>query len=623
MFILSFVLSRFIGFPIAIFVVILMVSTSIASAEERHKLEEMIVTASKIEELPEESPSSVRVIRKEEIESLNVQFLPDVLRNMPELIVTQAGGIGKQTSVMIRGGNTAHTLVMIDGVKVNSPTTGGFDFSHINVTDIERIEIVKGPQSTIFGSDAMGGVINIITKKGTEKVTLSGGFEIGSNATYNPYLTVSGGTKTYDFRLTGYFLKTDGISIAKDNQEKDGYKNASFFGKLGLKPSDTMKVELLARHSYIRTGLDNFGADDTNYLQHGHQTLLSLKGSIDLFKIWRQSLQISTVHDILKYTDDDTPFNRSEIKTKMNNLDWQHNLYLSDLYTLSGGFEYRHEKGKIIDVYDDSVNNKAFYLNNKLSLLKGDAIINIGLRNDNHSVFGNKTTFKVGGLYNLKSLDTIFRISYGTGFKAPSLNELFYNDPWGSRGNLNLKPEKSKGWDIGFQKDFMAKKGSFALTYFNQRYTDLIDWVETPPGSWTYTPMNVSDARVKGLEGTLNFSITENLAFKGGYTYLDTKDNEGNRLSRRPEHKIVASLDYTTKNININSQCIYTGKRYDRLITGFLDAYSIVNISATYKVSEKITVYLRVHNLFNEKYEEIRGFGVHGISSYGGVRFVL
>ncbi|MCX8027252.1 MAG: TonB-dependent receptor [Thermodesulfovibrionales bacterium] len=608
---------------LAVLMLTILMSSGVVFCQSSSKMDEMIVTASRIDEILEESPSSVRVIRSQEIEAMNVQFLPDVLKTIPELTVTQAGGIGKQTSVMIRGGNSAHTLVMIDGVKVNSPTTGDFDFSQINIADIERIEIVKGPQSTIYGSDAMGGVINIITKKGKDKVSLNGSFEVGSNKTYNPSLTISGGNKKIDFRLTGYFFQTDGISTARDNPEKDGYKNASIFGKFGINPSDTTRLELTTRHAYTKTALDGFLGDDPNYFQHGYHTLLALKGSLELFKIWKQSLQLSTVNDMLKYIDDDTPFNRAEIKTTMNTIDWQHNLYLSDTYTLTGGFEYRQEKGKSLDVYDDSVNNKALYLNNKISLIKGGMILNIGIRNDSHSIFGSKTTFKIGGLYNIQDIDTIIRLSYGTGFKAPTLNELYYNDPWGSIGNLNLKPEKSKGWDVGIEKYFLDKKFTVSVTYFNQRYTDLIEWVETPPGSWTWTPQNVSEATVKGLEGIIKTSITDYITIDAGYTYLDAKDEEGQRLSRRPENKATFTLNYKKKDFNINTQYIYVGKRYDKSITGYLDSYNLLNLSATYKVSNNLNLYLRLHNLLNEKYEEIKGFGSHGISLYGGVRFVI
>lgn len=420
-------------------------------AEEKIKLEEVVVTATRIEEAAEETTSDVVVIKAEDIKKMNIQFVTDVLRKIPELNLIQSGGAGKLATALLRGGDSTHTLVLIDGVKVKSTTTGSFDFSGINVDDIERIEIVKGPQSTFYGSEAMAGVINIITKKGEGKPKIDVSFESGAYGMYKPSLTVSGGNKKLDYRLTGTYFYTDGISAAKQGTEKDGYKNTSISGKFGFRPVERLELELSGKYYYDRSELD-FGTDrdDPNYIQRENHYIVSNKGKFYLIDIWEQILTLSTVKDILKVRDPDDTLGwySSNITTGVDTIDWQHNLYISDSYTLTAGMEYRKEKGESIESptgvlrFDKSIDNKALYLNNKLKLFKEDVVFNAGLRYDDHETFGSKTTHRIGAVYNIKPAALRIKSSYGTGFRAPTLNELFYQDLWGSSGNLNLRPER-------------------------------------------------------------------------------------------------------------------------------------------------------------------------------------
>lgn len=264
---------------------ILLIALPVLAEDEPIKITEVVVSATKIEEAIEETTSDVIVIKGEDIKNKNVEFIPDILRNIPELNLVQSGGAGKLATVILRGGSANHTMVMIDGVKVKSTTTGSFDFSGINIDDIERIEIVKGPQSTLYGSEAMAGVINIITKKGKGKPKIETSFEGGSFGTYKPSVTVSGGDKKTDYRITGTYFYTDGISAAKQGTERDGYKNAALSGKLGFRPTEKLDVEITGKYYYDRSELDAFGIDDFNYVQHGNHYMLSGKGKLYLSNI--------------------------------------------------------------------------------------------------------------------------------------------------------------------------------------------------------------------------------------------------------------------------------------------------------------------------------------------------
>lgn len=611
-----------------VFLMLLMLSpVRPCGAEEKIKLEEVVVTATKVEESVEETTSNVTVIKGEDIKKMNVEFVPDVLRQIPELNLVQSGGAGKLATVILRGGSANHTMVMIDGVKVKSTTTGSFDFSGINIDDIERIEIVKGPQSTLYGSEAMAGVINIITKKGKGKPKIETSFEGGSFGTYKPSVTVSGGDKKIDYRITGTYFYTDGISAAKQGTERDGYKNAALSGKLGFRPTEKLDVEITGKYYYDRSELDAFGIDDFNYVQHGNHYMLSGKGKLCLSNIWEQILTVSTVKDSLKYRDPDTAFNNADIITSMDTIDWQHNFYPSETYILTLGAEYREEKGENKGIFDRGIYNKALYLNNKLKFFNDDLIINAGLRHDDHETFGSETTYRIGGIYNIKPLVLKVRGSYGTGFRAPTLNELFYNDPWGSSGNLNLKPEKSNSWEIGLEKDIVKDKVSISITYFDQNYKDLINWVESPPGSWQYTPQNVAKAEVKGIEAGASIKITETLTLKSSYTNLDTEDKEtGKRLARRPEDKFNMTVEYAKGNAAILAGYIFVGEAYDDPANSEskkLASYSLINLSGSYRLTKNIKLFGRIDNLLDEDYETAKGYGVPGFSAFAGVKIEI
>ena len=606
---------------ISLLLIWLFLITPSASAEEKVKLDEIVVTATRMEEPVGETTSGVTLITREDIQKMNVEFVPDVFRKLPELHVIQNGGTGKVASVLLRGGSSSHTLVMIDGIRVNSTTTGSFDFSGITVADIERIEIVKGPQSTIYGSEAMAGVINIITKKGEDTPKADVSFEAGSFGTYNPSLTVSGMYKTLDYRLTGNYFSTDGISAARNGTERDGYRNASVSGKFGIKPSEKVAIEITGKYFYDRSELDGFdffagkAVDDLNFVQRGNHSMLSGKGKLYLSNIWEQIITLSHVSEVLTFRDPDTDFNNADIVTAIDSIDWQHNFYISDNYTLTAGADYRKESGENKGNFDKSLDNSALYLNNKLKLFQETLIFNAGLRYDDYETFGNRTTYRIGVLYNIKPASLILKSSYGTGFRAPALNELFF--PF--YGNKNLKPEETTSWEIGLEKGIVKDRVSVSLTYFSQNYENLIE-----PDPHTFTAANIAKAVVKGFEAGTMLKISDNLNIKAGYTYLDTKNKTTEqRLSLRPKDKLSVSAEFSAKDISVVADYIFVGQRYDSSIKMDLSSYSLLNISSSYRVSKGLTLFARIENLFDENYEEIGSFETLGFSIYGGIRVSL
>lgn len=582
-------------------------------------LQEIVVTASRIEEPEKEVTSSVTVIRSEDIKRMNTNDITELLRTIPEINLVQNGGPGKEASIILRGGDSRHVLVLIDGVKVNSPTTSGFDFSGILLSDIERIEIIKGPQSTIYGSEAMAGVVNIITKK-PERSGLELSFEGGSYGTYSPSFSVYSGSERYSLRLTGAYLLTDGISAARSGDEKDGYKNSTLSGSLILRPSGSLEIELLSRYYYDRTELDGFdlmtmrAADDPNYIQRGDHLLNSLTLKTYLHEKWQQVLQLSRNEDKLTGTDPDTFFNNYTIKTEKDEINWQHNLFIAEGYTITAGIEYRKEDALNSGNFDQSRESHAYYLNNRIVPLR-NLVLNAGLRYDHYELSGSRTTLRVGALYNLKDRGLRIRSNYGTGFRAPSMNELYY--PF--FGNPDLRPEKSYAWEAGIEKDLFSERLTLSITYFREDYKDLINY---DPSTWT--AKNINRARVKGLETGLSFRVSQDIELRAGYVNLNSEDRDtGERLPRRPEHRAKGELAFVKGPFTGVLYYTYVGGRYDSAINGNLPPYSVVNLSATYKASKTLSTFLRIENLFDKDYEEAGGYGRPGFSAYGGVRLNL
>jgi|Deesub1362A_J573_1020465.scaffolds.fasta_scaffold00964_21 vitamin B12 transporter len=604
---------------IAAVVLLVFFITTMAWAQDKPlEIEEVVVTATKIEEPVEETTSSVVVVSKEEIELENTEFVVDVLENIPELNVVQNGGTGTLAQVFLRGSGPSQLMVMIDGIKVKSTTTGTFDFSGINIDDIERIEIVKGPQSTIYGSEAQAGVINIITKRGRGEPETEFLLEGGSFGTYRGSATFSGAFERFDYRVTASYFNSDGISIAEDGDEKDGYRNTSFSAKIGINPSEALRIELNGRYYTDRTELDDFDyfsgqvIDAPHYIQRGEHLLFSAKTDLFLFDRWQQVLTASAIKDTLNVSDRDNQWNNYDIITAMDTIDWQNNIYLTDNYTITAGVEYRVESGENRGNFNESTDNTALYLNNRLKLFDESLVLNAGARIDDNEAFGDHTTYRVGAIYNYKNAGLRIRTSYGTGFSAPTFNQLYF--PF--YGNPDLKPEESRAWEAGIEKDLMGKRLTVSITYFDQDYENLI---QTDPDTWT--AQNIGEAEVKGVELGGTMRVTEYLTISTFYTHLDTEDKDtGERLTRRPDDKLNITLRCSRGKVGGVLSYTYVGDAYDASAGRELDSYSLVNLSGGYRIMDNIELFARIDNLLDEDYETAAGYNTPGISAFAGVK---
>jgi vitamin B12 transporter len=516
----------------------------------------------------------------------------------------------------MRGSGSNQVLVLVDGIKFNNPTTGSADLSSLLTTDIERIEIIKGPQSTLYGSEAMAGVVNIITKKGEGKLKADLSVEGGSFSTVRTAGSVSGGTNRVNYRLSATYLDTDGIPIAKNGSVPNGDTNKSVSARLGATPTDNASVELNLRYGTDKTNLDNYtygvGPVDTlNYVQKHENYLVAATGKIFPWEKYEQSLTLSYLQDNLNATDPVTAYNNYRINATTELLDWQHTLDLHPV-TITGGFAYRYESANSEGSFDQSINDKAGYLNAKLGLIDDTVILNAGLRYDDHSMFGDAVTYRTGALYYVKPLELRFKANLGSGFRAPSLNELYYPN----YGNPGLQPEKNTGYDIGVEKDLLGKKLVIGATWFWQRYRNLI---QTDPN--TFTAVNIGKAQTDGVEIKLTALPIDNLKLNAGYTYLDAVDKDtGAFLSLRPRNKVTSSIEYTLAKLTVIGEYLYVSKRFDSSLGQDISAYSLVNLKGSYVVCQNLSLFVRIDNLFNTSYEEAAGYGTPGVSAFGGVK---
>lgn len=617
---------------------VLAVCSSAMAEEKTPQMGEMVVTATRDEVPIEQVGSSITVITAKEIEQQQKRTVADALRMVPGLDLVRTGSFGGSTSVFMRGAKSEHTLVLIDGIEMNDPssTGGGYNFSNLTTDNIERIEILRGPQSTLYGSHAIGGVINIITKRGDGKLKGFLSAEGGSYATARENAGINGGTGLLQYSLTVSRLDTGGISSAGErygNTERDGYQNSTVAGRLGITPTSNSEIDLTLRYDRSRTSVDNgggVGKDDPNHIMKSDELFFRSQGWLSLLDdLWEQKLGVSFT-DISWRDDNDRDSShpldllRSSFHGQSVKLDWQHTLKLHKTTTLVVGVETTEENGKS-DYYSESsfgpytstwderfARTTGVYLQDQLNLF--DAWFStFGVRVDDHSKFGTETTYRFTTAYLIKQTDTKFKGSYGTGFKAPSLYQLY-----SSYGSPDLKPDKSIGWDVGVEQGLPFMKTTLGATWFRNEYSQMIDFDMV---TWKYT--NVAKAHTQGLELTAALQPVDDLTLKAGYTYTETKDDlTGKQLIRRPKNKLTFDANYSfLKKANVNLGLVYVGTRYsDTANTTKMKDYLLVNLAASYNVTKNLQVFGRIDNLFDRQYEEVAGYGTPGIGTYGGVK---
>ncbi|MCK4618939.1 MAG: TonB-dependent receptor [Desulfobacterales bacterium] len=590
-------------------------------------MEEVVVTATKIPTPTEKVGSSTTVITAKDIEAKGYTTVKEVLKGTLGLDVVSSGGPGQMTSVFLRGANSYHTLVLIDGIKVNDPTgmNRGFNYANLTVDNIERIEILRGPQSTLYGADAMGGVINIITKKGEDKPKFYMGSEGGSYKTWKEFAGASMGSERFNASLSLSHNSSDGFSAFDDGKEDDKWENTAGSIRIGFNLSEDTDLNFTTRFYKGRTHLDYSSEDVEDYHVEEQNAFYRFQAHTTLLDdLWEHTLTYGYNNYSRDYHNDPalwTGIHDYGYDGKKHEISWQNNFYLHETNTLTLGLEYEKEEMDDHEDLDESAYTNSFFVHDQVKL-GGFSFTTIGMRYDDHEEAGSKTTFRITQAFLLKDLGTKFKGSYGTGFRAPSLNELYYVNPWGGfGGNPDLDPEKSKGWDIGVEQSLFNNWINIGITYFYNAFDDLIVWDNG------YN--NVDEAKTKGVESFIKITPFDDLSLKLNYTYTNTEDNDGKRLLRRPLNKVGFNTCYRfLKRGTANFDVLYVGERDDSYWDSMtfttkdvvLDDYILVNLSGSFDISKYLQIFARIENLFGEKYNEAYGYGTPASSVYGGLK---
>ncbi len=593
------------------------------SAENQYSLETINVTASQGTTLNKKDVTdNVTIITKEAIEESRVTTLGEALSKLGNIAIKQSGGIGEQTSMFVRGMDTGRILVLIDGIRYNDPTTASAasDIAHIMLYNVEQIEIIKGAQSGVWGSDASGGVINIVTSNATQGVHANLNVEYGSFDTTNTSLQASYGTKKYDVLISGLYLGTDGFSAYEPNKsdanygkrydelglEQDSYLNTSMNAKLGYNITDIDRVEANVQLIKSDVEFDGWGADSTIPNAKSETNFYSLvykhKGSIhnittqyNLSTFDREYKSSSAPATIYKGS-----VNEAKVDDKIT--------YAENSFLRIGASYQLFEQKEITANTDKKYSAIAVFATNynKFELFSGlNTVATESIRYDKYDEFDDALTGKIG-LKQFVYKDLYISANVGTGFKAPTLYQLYY----GTSANPNLKPEQSLSSDITIGNDI------FTITGFYNEITDLIGWTG---GSYNQVP---GKSKFQGIELGYEDYLFNTLGLAANYTYVETEDTTGKELAQRPKSQLdVRAMYYITDDFDIGANAQYIGTRYNGANkTGAQTGeYTVVNFVSNVKVNKYLTVYGKINNITDEYYQVVDGYATAGRSLYLGL----
>lgn len=593
--------------------------------------------------------ASVTILDAEALDKRQVRIVSDILRDVPGVAVSRAGGIGGNTQVRMRGSEGNHVLVMIDGIKASDPYQGEFDFGTLIADPDARIEVLRGQQSSLYGSDAIGGVIQYITLTGREAPGISARAEGGSLGTYSGNARVAGVSGDLDYALSGAYYHTDGWPTAQSGTRDIGSDNAGVSGKLIWSPTDNFKLTSVARYSYTKADTNNSENDPASplfgYAVDSPGVYFNIKAFYGLVRGEFTALDGRWTNAISGQIAD----------TRRRSYNLAGLDYGSNGRRLKGSFESSlrlgtdtvvHRLTAAVDVEREEFQNKtpgtgspfdAFigkrHTDNigvvgQYELLLNDALsLGASIRHDRNNRFADPTTWRVQGSYAFAT-GTRVRAAYGTGVKNPGYYELYGYSDGNYIGNPNLQPEKSQGWEIGIEQQ-LGEDSTIGVTYFDSRLKDEI-YTTYPAPNYVATPSNrTTRSQQHGVEVFASTRPIPQIRLDASYTYLKASEN-GVIEMRRPKHigSVNATVFSDDERFSGTLTVRYNGRQGDVAYTDpsyfpvsvTLNEYVLVNLNTEYKITPKIALFGRVENLINEDYEEVFSFASAGRAAYGGVR---
>jgi vitamin B12 transporter len=602
----------------------------------------VVVTATRTEVPLNQLTTSITVITADDIRERQAELVLEVLRDVPGVEVVQTGSMGNATSVFIRGSESDQVLVMIDGVEVNSTTVGSYDFANLTTENVERIEVLRGAGGTLYGSQAIGGVINILTKKGQGPLEVGLTAQGGNGWTNRQAVTLRGSTGTLGYSFAASHIGSDGFQSVNDD-----YRNLSTSARLDYQVTEDASLKGIFHFIKSNVGLfnnNNFASmPDPNARQATAQYVGKLEWKQKIMPNWDYRISGSMYKENDKFSDDvdscvffGSPcdsFTRDHFRPQINTGEFQTNYRLEDWSTTTFGVQYNRRAASTSGGIDKAIGNAGYYLQEQLHFLDRRLIMIPGIRLDDYQSFGTAWTPSFSAAYLFNETGTKLKAGYAKGFRAPTLNELFFPASFGcpAFGNPNLGPEKSWEVNFGVEQNLVSDRIKITGTYFHREVKDLIEGRPIPGDPFgCFRAENVGRAQFNGVEWTLGIKLFSPLTLNANYTYLNWNTEDGT-LPRRPHNQGSVILNYLQDALNINLIANIVGRRDDfRAASPFGDivapGYVRVDLASSYALPwripfiKQISLIGKIQNLFNKTYNEVDGFRAPPLNFLLGMR---
>ena len=587
--------------------------------------EEIVVSASRDEAPRRRVGSAVHVIERAEIEARRAATIGELLRTVAGVEVSQTGPPGGNTSVFIRGANSSHTLVFIDGVRANAPGVGSYDWADLTTDNVERVEVVRGAQSSLYGSQAIGGVVSIFTRRGSaagdDGLEGGAGAEVGGEESHRVSTAWRGGGGAWDWSLAAASRGLRGLSAASEaagNREPDPWENRTLSGLVGVDLPGGGRGELTLRRVDSEADLDGFAfpagpVDDPNYRQTREAVFAALRLERPITERWTAKLHLGTMREDLEARDPDDPFNEFTLDSRVSDAVLESDFALSPDDDLTVGASFERREAANVGAFDETADVVSVFAENRWRW-RDRLFVTSGVRHDDHSDFGGETTWR-GTASWIVAAGVRLHGSYGTGFKAPTFNELHFP----GFGNPQLAAETSEGWDAGAAFSFAAGRAGLDLTAYGNDVDDLIDFDFDLA---SFRAENVAAARIRGAEVEGWWQAGGGLEARFAYTWTDSEDRAtGRQLARRPEHRAAATLlwdpagrwDAALSAWAVRERVDSDGTR--------LEDYERGDLTVGYELTRAFTTYVRLENLFDDDAAEVGGYTTPGAVASIGLRW--
>jgi vitamin B12 transporter len=619
----------------------MMLAVEPAGAQETRKLDPVIVTGTKLETPAEQVGATVTVIDGQEFDTKHYPTVDDALRNVPGVEIRRSGPLGKTTSVSIRGANANQVQVLIDGVRVKSPTLGQAELADVAPDMIERIEVIRGPQSTIYGADAIGGVVHIITKRGSGPPSAYVSQEVGNYDTLRSRAGVSGAWQWFDYAVGFYHLESNGRSI------NDGVNQDAASARFGVTlPWGDTRVGMAVRYNKTDTGLPiEFVGNpspivptiDPNTRQESETYTATLDVRTRPVSWWEGALRLSRYENNQAFIDPRDNFAcppatfgppcdfPGRFKVVRNEVEGLSHFHIGKWSTSTLGIEWREESATVqgTSAFSPVTETVAGLFEQKFRFFDR-LFMSAGVRVEDNSAFGTNTTERGSLAYLVKEWGTRLHGSAGSGFRAPTFNDLFFP----GFSNASILPEKSFSWDVGVDQKLWNDRIRLGLTYFYSKFTNQIFCCLPLPVFPFATTANIGRSRSAGIEFLSAVDILDNLVASVNYTYTDTENLLTDRpLPREPRHRWNIGLTWEPlPRLSLFTEIHVVTSQFETLGNVYNSGHTRVDVGGTYRLVNRygllkaLDLTARIQNLLDEGYAEVRGFPALGIQALVGLR---